>query len=46
MWQNENGVEVDIFIEKFEAEATALEGKFLEHTSNKKEVVDYGKSVV
>jgi len=43
IWQNENTVEVDIFIEKFEAEATGLEGKFLQHISSNKDSIDYGK---
>jgi len=40
-------VEVDIFIDKFEAEATQLEGRFLENTketSNKN--LDYGKLLI
>lgn len=36
MWQYENSVETDIFIDKFENEATTLEGKFLEQTSQNK----------
>lgn len=46
MWQHENSVEVDIFVEKVESEATALEGKFLEHISRKSDAaVDYGKLI-
>ena len=45
-WQNENKVEVEIFIEKFEVEATGLEGKFLQHISTNKEGIDYGKWMV
>jgi len=32
IWRHENGLEFDIFVEKFEQESTTLEGEFLEHT--------------